>query len=83
MWYGSNSAWGARKEDMRHLIKYAESTDGIDWTRNNIIAIDFLLLPTTFDIARTSVLNAARAVLSRADWWLYKYVILNLPPDRT
>src|SRR6266511_2921641 len=41
MWYGSNTAWGARKEDMRHLIKYAESTDGIHWTRNNTIAIDF------------------------------------------
>jgi predicted GH43/DUF377 family glycosyl hydrolase len=41
MWYGSNTAWGARKEDMRHLIKYAESADGIHWTRNNTIAIDF------------------------------------------
>jgi predicted GH43/DUF377 family glycosyl hydrolase len=41
MWYGSNIAWGARKEDMRHLIKYAESEDGISWTRRNLIAIDF------------------------------------------
>jgi predicted GH43/DUF377 family glycosyl hydrolase len=41
MWYGSNTAWGAKKEDMRHLIKYAESPDGIHWTRNNTIAIDF------------------------------------------
>lgn len=41
MWYGSNVAWGARKEDMRHLIKYAESTDGVHWTRHNVIAIDF------------------------------------------
>ena len=29
MWYGSNVAWGRQKEDMRHLIKYAESADGI------------------------------------------------------
>jgi hypothetical protein len=41
MWYGSNIAWGSRKEDMRHLIKYAESTDGVHWKRNNIVAIDF------------------------------------------
>jgi predicted GH43/DUF377 family glycosyl hydrolase len=41
MWYGSNIAWGAAKADMRHLIKYAESDDGIHWTRNNQIAIDF------------------------------------------
>jgi hypothetical protein len=41
MWYGSNIAWGAKKEDMRHLIKYAESDDGIHWVRNNSVAIDF------------------------------------------
>jgi predicted GH43/DUF377 family glycosyl hydrolase len=41
MWYGSNIAWGARKEDMRHLIKYAESPDGIHWTRDDVVAIDF------------------------------------------
>lgn len=41
MWYGSNIAWGSKKEDMRHLIKYAESDDGIHWVRRNLIAIDF------------------------------------------
>ncbi len=41
MWYGSNIAWGPRKEDMRHLIKYAESDDGIRWTRQDVVAIDF------------------------------------------
>jgi hypothetical protein len=41
MWYGSNIAWGARKEDMRHLIKSAESADGIHWERPGTIAIDF------------------------------------------
>jgi hypothetical protein len=41
MWYGSNIAWGRVKEDMRHLIKYAESDDGIHWQRTNVIAIDF------------------------------------------
>jgi hypothetical protein len=41
MWYGSNIAWGSVKEDMRHLIKYADSDDGIHWRRNNTVAIDF------------------------------------------
>jgi len=41
MWYGSNIAWGAKKEDMRHLLKYAESDDGIHWVRDNTVAIDF------------------------------------------
>jgi hypothetical protein len=41
MWYGSNIAWGPTKSDMRHLIKYAESYDGIHWIRDNHVAIDF------------------------------------------
>jgi hypothetical protein len=41
MWYGSNTQWGARKEDMRHLIKYAESSDGIHWERPDLIVVDF------------------------------------------
>src|SRR5258708_7391901 len=41
MWYGSNTQWGAQKADMRHLIKYAESSDGIHWHRKDIVAIDF------------------------------------------
>jgi hypothetical protein len=41
MWYGSNIAWGRQKADMRHLIKYAESDDGVRWRRDNTIAIDF------------------------------------------
>lgn len=41
MWYGSNIAWGREKEDMRHLIKYAESADGVHWERKNLVAIDF------------------------------------------
>ena len=40
MWYGSNIEWGRQKGDMRHLIKYAESRDGIVWRRGDI-AIDF------------------------------------------
>ncbi len=41
MWYGSNIAWGSEKGDMRHLIKYAESADGLTWDRRDVVAIDF------------------------------------------
>ena len=41
MWYGSNISWGRVKEDMRHLIKYAESDDGIRWHRPDVVAIGF------------------------------------------
>ncbi len=42
MWYGSNLKWGADKNDMLHVIKYAESTDGINWQKTSHIAIDSL-----------------------------------------
>lgn len=41
MWYGSNLSWGTRQEDMNHLLKYAESSDGIHWRRDGRIAIPF------------------------------------------
>lgn len=40
MWYGSNLKWGPVKRDMLHVIKYAESDDGINWNRNNKIVIN-------------------------------------------
>ncbi len=42
MWYGSNLAWGTRQEDMAHLIKYAESDNGVTWHRDGTIALPFL-----------------------------------------
>ena len=41
MWYGSNLKWGKDQKDMAHLIKYAESNDAINWTRQGIIALNF------------------------------------------
>lgn len=41
MWYGSNLAWGAKQEDMAHVIKYAESEDGIRWKPTGIISLNF------------------------------------------
>ena len=39
MWYGSNIQWGEKKRDMNHVIKYAESEDGIHWKRDGSICI--------------------------------------------
>ncbi len=41
MWYGSNLSWGKEQKDMAHVIKYAESRDGIHWTREGRIALKF------------------------------------------
>ena len=40
MYYGSNLNWGSDQSAMNHVIKYAESTDGIQWIRQNKIVVD-------------------------------------------
>jgi hypothetical protein len=40
MWYGSNLKWGPVSTDMDHVFKYAESDDGIHWTRTNRVVVD-------------------------------------------
>jgi hypothetical protein len=54
MWYGSNLRWGARQEDMAHVIKYAESDDAVSWQPTGRIAID-LADPSEYAIARPCV----------------------------
>ncbi len=39
MWYGSNLSWGPVSRDMAHVIKYAESPDGIHWDRKGHVAV--------------------------------------------
>ncbi len=39
MWYGSNLKWGKDQSEMDHVIKYAESADGIHWKRTNQVVI--------------------------------------------
>jgi hypothetical protein len=34
MWYGSNLRWGGTERDMDHVLKYAESADGLHWERD-------------------------------------------------
>lgn len=41
MWYGSNIRWGTKPADMLHLLKYADSSDGITWNRQNTVVVDF------------------------------------------
>jgi hypothetical protein len=41
LWYGSSLGWGAEQKDMAHLIKYAESSDGIRWRREGRVALPF------------------------------------------
>jgi predicted GH43/DUF377 family glycosyl hydrolase len=40
MWYGSNLRWGPEKKDMLHVIKYAESNDGVHWEKHDRVVID-------------------------------------------
>ncbi len=40
MWYGSNLAWGKEQHEMKHVIKYAESQDGLQWNRTGKIVVD-------------------------------------------
>lgn len=39
MWYGSNLSWGSQVHSMKHVIKYAESSDGYHWERHGTIAV--------------------------------------------
>lgn len=55
MWYGSNLGWGSREEDMRHVIKFAESTDGSIWRREGRIAINHSS-PDEYAVARPTVI---------------------------
>lgn len=40
MWYGSSLFWGEKVEDTLHVIKYAESIDGINWDRKNQVCLE-------------------------------------------
>jgi hypothetical protein len=57
MWYGSNLGWGKTEETMRHVIKYAESPDGLNWERDGRIAIPLDDASGEFAVARPCVLR--------------------------
>jgi hypothetical protein len=56
MWYGSNLSWGAEQKDMAHVIKHAQSQDGIHWTRDGAVALGFAA-PGEYALSRPSVLR--------------------------
>jgi hypothetical protein len=58
MWYTCFRRWGTEAGDPKHVyvIKYAESGDGAEWTRPNIVCID-TVAPDEYSIGRPSVLQ--------------------------
>lgn len=56
MWYGSNLTWGKMENEMAHVIKYAESEDGIQWKRAGTIAINFIN-PSEYAISKPCILK--------------------------
>jgi hypothetical protein len=42
MWYGSNLRWGKDETTMNHVIKYAESAEGITWKRSALCVVDLI-----------------------------------------
>jgi hypothetical protein len=56
MWYGSNLNWGKDQSEMQHVIKYAESTDLINWNRTNEIHIP-LIHPGEYALSKPWVIK--------------------------
>ena len=59
MWYTCFRRWGERPGEPKHVyvIKYAESADGLRWTRSGVVCID-TASPHEYSIGRPSVLRA-------------------------
>jgi hypothetical protein len=56
MWYGSNLRWGATGRDMDHVIKHAESADGLAWTRDGRVVLP-LSGPDEYALCRPCVVR--------------------------
>lgn len=57
MWYGSNLMWGTEESSMRHVIKYAESRDGVQWKREGRVAIPLPDPAREFAVSRPCVVR--------------------------
>jgi hypothetical protein len=55
MWYGSNLVPSLENENLRHVIKFAHSRDGVRWDRDGSTAIG-LAAPDEHVVARPSVI---------------------------
>lgn len=56
MWYGSNLKWGKDQAEMNHVIKYAESHDGIRWERSRNVVVN-LTYPFEYALSKPFVLK--------------------------
>ena len=56
MWYGSNLRWGAAERDMDHVLKHAESADGLEWARDGRIVLP-LSGPGEYALSRPCVVR--------------------------
>lgn len=58
MWYVSGTGWDLKDDRPHHYyhIKYAESSDGINWNREGIVCIDYQL-PGEYAFARPCVIK--------------------------
>ena len=57
MWYGSNLSWGATEDTMQHVIKHAESSDGVRWERSAKVCIPLAGDGKEFAVARPCVVR--------------------------
>ena len=69
MWYGSNLSWGREKQEMNHVIKYAESKDGIKWDTTGHVCIQGKD-ESEYAFARTCVLLDGDGVYKM--WYSYR-----------
>lgn len=68
MWYGSNLGWGPQEADMKHVLKHAESADGILWRRDTRVVLAFSS-PDEFALARPTVVRDRDAFRM---WYSYR-----------
>jgi hypothetical protein len=70
-WYLSGARWEKINDGLKHFynIKYAESTDGINWIQNGVVAIDFAN-QYEYAIARPCVVKMAED--RYAMWYCYR-----------
>jgi hypothetical protein len=57
MWYGSHQTWTHSQYEMLHVLKYAESTDGLNWKRTQNPVMPLELEQGEFAMSRPCVIR--------------------------
>lgn len=59
MWFGSHLFWGEKGLEMQHIVKTAQSTDGLAWvaSENTVVPLHGSLDPAEFAISRPTVIK--------------------------